>query len=101
MTKRQLLKALEAIPPDAEITVGKCVVIDEEARLTGILELPVSGFGYDQNTNELHFLLALETVKKVFRPDDITFLKDIPTAEHDFHNPIVHDVDDENAARDE
>ena len=60
MTKRQLLKALEAIPPDAEITVGKCVVIDEEARLTGILELPVSGFGYDQNTNELHFLLDLE-----------------------------------------
>jgi hypothetical protein len=94
MTKGQLLKAIEAIPMDADITIGKCVVIDEEANLTGILELPICGFGYDQKANEVHFLLHLEAVKKMFRPDEITFLKDIPAAEHDFHNPIVHSLDD-------
>ena len=86
---------------DAEITVGKCVVIDEEAMLHGILELPVSGFGYDQKSNELHFLLQLEHVKQVFLPSDITFLKDIPPAEHDFHNPIVHKFDEEGRTPDE
>jgi hypothetical protein len=94
MTKGQLLKAMEAIPLNAEITIGKCVVINEKRKLFGILELPVSGFGYDRCTNELHFLLNLEHVKQIFCPSELTLLKNIPSAEHNFHNPEIHDVDE-------
>jgi hypothetical protein len=98
MTKGDLLKAMEAIPVNAEISVGKVVVINEEKELFGILELPVSGFGYDRCTKELHFLLNLEHVKQCFWPSEVTLLKDIPPAEHDFHNPIINDLDNENDA---
>jgi hypothetical protein len=95
MTKGDFLEALEAVALNAQITVGKCVVIDENKKLTGILELPVSGFGIDRNNNELHFLLNLEHVKQIFWPSEVTLLKDIPSAEHKFHNPEIHNEGDE------
>ncbi len=52
----------------------------------------MSGFGYDRSNNELHFLLNLEHVRQCFSPSEVTLLKDIPAAEHDFHNPEIHDV---------
>ena len=95
MTKAQLLESMKAIPLDAEVTIGKCVVIDENKDLTAILELPVSGFGYDRCTNEVHFLLNLEDIKQCFWPSDVTLLKDIPASEHDFHHPEIHDISSE------
>jgi hypothetical protein len=91
MTKANLLKALQAVPGEAEITIGKCLIVDEEKHLKAILELPVEGFGYDANNNELHFLLDLANVKESFLPSDVTFLSDIPPAEHDFHNPDIQE----------
>lgn len=90
MTKGDLLKVLEPIPLNTSITIGKCVIIDEKHELTGILELSVVGFGHDPNNNELHFLLDFEDIKKCFHPKDVTLLKDIPPAEHDFQNPTTN-----------
>jgi hypothetical protein len=97
MTKSQFFKAFDRIPlDDPEITIGKVVVIDEKRNLTGILRLEVSGFCYDATTSEVHFLLDLENVKQVFWPSEVTLFKDIPAAEHGFHNPIHHlDEEDE------
>ena len=90
MTKGDLLRALESIPLNAEITIGKCVIINEKHELTGILELSVVGFGHDPNNNELNFLLDFEHIKKCFHPKDVTLLKNIPPAEHGLHDPIIN-----------
>jgi hypothetical protein len=97
MTKGQFVNALKAVPDSVEITVGKCVVINEAKELTGILELSVSGFGYDGTNNELHFLVDLEHVKQIFWPHEVTLLKDIPPAEHDFHDIEIQDLGDEDS----
>lgn len=102
MTKNEFLKTLDRIPlANPDITIGKCVVIDEKQNLTAILRLGVRGFVFDQASNEIHFLLDLEHVKQVFWPSDVTLLKDIPAAEHGFHNPIIHDLDEDADASNE
>lgn len=71
MKKSDLLEDLKDVPDDAEIVIGKCFVLNEEDKITAILDIPIVGTALNSNENELRFMLTLDDVKQCFHPENV------------------------------
>ena len=66
MKIKDLKELLEKIPEQTELVISEAFILDKDGEIQGIVDCPVNGMAYDQETKEFRFLLNKTDVKSCF-----------------------------------
>ena len=66
-----LKEYINGLPDDWDVVLSKSLVIDKEEELFGIIDIPILGIAKHEDDSELRMILDLDSVKHLFKPDEI------------------------------